>query len=528
MASLLRVGPGGRHRTAAAARRRRAPELPGEDWFHLRPAALGHLRLGPGHPRRAQLPLLRGHGQLPLRPRPRGGRSARRRWHRPCRPRPRARAPGPSSSRCSAAPPATSDPPCPHCAGGHTGLCGNVAFGDIEPRPADRVLRRHRRRLVHRRPGRPLAPSSTRCPTPSRDEDAVMVEPTACAVHAVLSAGVPKPTPWWPSSAPAPWAWPWWPPSTTWSGRGDRCTVMVGAKHPHQRQLAEKLGADPVVAPRPAGPGGPSPIGIAGAGRAPDRRRRRGLRLRGHVRVADATLWPWSGPAAGSCWWACPAGSRSTWPRCGTASSRWSAPTPTGPRPSPAPPAPVRTFELAIDLVAEAGLGSLVSAAYPLERYEEAIAHAGAAGRRGAVKVVFDLRQPEGKNPMSPRPGFVLDVDRSTPPTLFWRGRALQPRAPARGQPGHLRARTDRPAEGRLGRHPGRARQPGRRPGAAAGAAPPGHEADHRLRRHLPAPAADGTTRHPPAGDRAGPRHGRRRRGGRRRSSSWPWPSTGG
>ena len=23
---------------------------------------------------------------------------------------------------------------------------------------------------------------------------------------------------------------------------------------------------------------------------------------------------------------------------------------------------------------------------------------------------------------MSPRPGFVLDVDRSTPPTLFWHG----------------------------------------------------------------------------------------------------------
>ena len=43
--------------------------------------------------------------------------------------------------------------------------------------------------------------------------------------------------------------------------------------------------------------------------------------------------------------------------------------------------------------MASAGLGSLVSAAYPLERYEEAIAHAGAAGRRGAVKVVFDLAQ---------------------------------------------------------------------------------------------------------------------------------------
>jgi threonine dehydrogenase-like Zn-dependent dehydrogenase len=59
-------------------------------------------------------------------------------------------------------------------------------------------------------------------------------------------------------------------------------------------------------------------------------------------------------------------------------------------------PDPRRTFELAIDLVGAASLGSLVSAAYPLERYEEAIAHAGAAGRRGAVKVVFDLRNSKG------------------------------------------------------------------------------------------------------------------------------------
>jgi len=57
---------------------------------------------------------------------------------------------------------------------------------------------------------------------------------------------------------------------------------------------------------------------------------------------------------------------------------------------------PRRSFDLAIDVVAAAGLGRLVSAAYPLERYEEAIAHAGSAGRRGAVKVVFDLRKPKG------------------------------------------------------------------------------------------------------------------------------------
>jgi threonine dehydrogenase-like Zn-dependent dehydrogenase len=35
----------------------------------------------------------------------------------------------------------------------------------------------------------------------------------------------------------------------------------------------------------------------------------------------------------------------------------------------------------------------LVSAHYPLERYEEAVRHAANAGRRGAVKVVFDLRR---------------------------------------------------------------------------------------------------------------------------------------
>jgi threonine dehydrogenase-like Zn-dependent dehydrogenase len=51
-----------------------------------------------------------------------------------------------------------------------------------------------------------------------------------------------------------------------------------------------------------------------------------------------------------------------------------------------------RTFDLAFDLVRSAGLGRLVSATYPLERFEEAIAHAGSAGRRGAVKIVFDLR----------------------------------------------------------------------------------------------------------------------------------------
>jgi hypothetical protein len=33
-----------------------------------------------------------------------------------------------------------------------------------------------------------------------------------------------------------------------------------------------------------------------------------------------------------------------------------------------------------------------VSATYPLDRWKDAIRHAAEAGRRGAVKVAFDLR----------------------------------------------------------------------------------------------------------------------------------------
>lgn len=49
-----------------------------------------------------------------------------------------------------------------------------------------------------------------------------------------------------------------------------------------------------------------------------------------------------------------------------------------------------RTFDLAMELVAAADLGALVSATYPLSRSTDAIAHAAAAGRRGATKICFD------------------------------------------------------------------------------------------------------------------------------------------
>ena len=57
-----------------------------------------------------------------------------------------------------------------------------------------------------------------------------------------------------------------------------------------------------------------------------------------------------------------------------------------------------RTFDLAFELVAEARLDRLVSATYPLVRHGDALAHAAEAGRRGAVKIAFDLRNEKGRD----------------------------------------------------------------------------------------------------------------------------------
>jgi threonine dehydrogenase-like Zn-dependent dehydrogenase len=80
---------------------------------------------------------------------------------------------------------------------------------------------------------------------------------------------------------------------------------------------------------------------------------------------------------------------------------------------------PRRTFDMAAELVFDAGLERLVTAAYQLDHYEAAIAHAASAGRRGAVKIVFDMRRrrrgnPGGGNDTAPRPG----VTENEPPAL--------------------------------------------------------------------------------------------------------------
>jgi threonine dehydrogenase-like Zn-dependent dehydrogenase len=78
------------------------------------------------------------------------------------------------------------------------------------------------------------------------------------------------------------------------------------------------------------------------------------------------------------------------------------------------PEGPRSTFSLALELVRAARLERLVSARYPLESYEDAVAHAAAAGRRGAVKIVFDLRKggsakeaPDGRGAVSAPPAIT-------------------------------------------------------------------------------------------------------------------------
>ena len=51
-----------------------------------------------------------------------------------------------------------------------------------------------------------------------------------------------------------------------------------------------------------------------------------------------------------------------------------------------------RTFDLAIDTAQADRFDRLLSATYRIDEYEDAIAHASSAGRRGAVKIAFDLR----------------------------------------------------------------------------------------------------------------------------------------
>lgn len=288
------------------------------------------------------------------------------------------------------------DPVCARCAKGQVGQCLNITFGHLEPGLqtgycADTgggwsvALTAHESQLH-------------RVPDALSDEAAVMVEPTACAIRgagkvpsgtkvvAVIGAGTLG-LATIAALRHLPGALP--------------DTVIAAAKHPDQRSLARSLGADLVVEPhelaravrRTTGSmavGGGSIDRLAGGadvtidcvGSADTLTQALSVTapggrvvlvgMPGHVDVDLTPLWQRELELVGA--------------------YAYGTERPDGPgagRP---------TFDLAFDLVTDADLGRLVSATYPLARYADAIAHAAEAGRRGAVKIAFDLRNEKERN----------------------------------------------------------------------------------------------------------------------------------
>ena len=171
-----------------------------------------------------------------------------------------------------------------------------------------------------------------------------------------------------------------------------------------------------------------------------------------------------------------------------------------------------KTFDLALETADAIEAERWLSATYPLVDHVDAIAHAAEAGRRGAVKIAFDLRgvTSDASSRIRPRrrPLDTADarLERRGPQPGEAAGRSQPRDLPRRAAPRHRRHRR---------RHPPGAAAPDR-PGPAAVTAVPRHAPDHRLRRHQPAAAEDAPAGRAPAGDRGRARARRRSRRRRR------------
>ncbi|MDQ4132871.1 MAG: zinc-binding dehydrogenase [Actinomycetota bacterium] len=273
-------------------------------------------------------------------------------------------------------------PPCRGCADGSIDRCERIAFGQLEPGLqsgycADTGGGWSTSMVAHESQIHPVPPDMS-------DEAAVMVEPAACAIHGVVGTDHTG-------------------ASVLVLGAGTLglcavaalrrfttpATVIVAAKYPEQRSLARQLGADVVAGPAEArravrratgslqvGDGLSGGVDMvidcvgseSSIGEALCLTRPGGtitmLGMPGRVSVDLTALWQRQINLCGSYAYGVE--------HVGEA------------RP--------RTFDLAFDLVADAGLERLVSAWYPLDRYRDAVEHAANAGRRGATKVVFDMR----------------------------------------------------------------------------------------------------------------------------------------
>ena len=222
------------------------------------------------------------------------------------------------------------------------------------------------------------------------DEQALLLEPVACAVHTALRAGRrPTATGCW-SAAPARSGCS---PRSRCASSPSAGEILVVAKHGHQRSWPPSwaparssprarccAGCAGSPGPSSSSPSFSSPYLLGGVDVAIDAGRQPASRWRPRCRPPA--------PAAAWCSPACPP--PPTCPRRGSASSRSSAPTP---RPSDEVDGR-SAFDIATELVAHDAVARLAAnvASYPLHRWREALDHAHAAGRLGTVKVAFDPR----------------------------------------------------------------------------------------------------------------------------------------
>lgn len=263
-------------------------------------------------------------------------------------------------------------PPCDQCAAGRINLCERIAFGHLEPGLQCGFCEStgggwSQEMVVH--------PSQVvEVPDGLTDEQAVIVEPLACAVHAarqviagrvaVIGAGT--------LGLLTVAALRRLSPATE---------ILATAKHPEQRTWAKELGADAACAPGELARtlrsttgslvvgsqltgGAPTVVDCVGSEAS--------LTQALQVVAPGGTVHVVGMPA------------RTTldltglWHRETTLRGCYAY--------------EHAHFATAVALAAELDLGRLVSATYPLARYEDAIDHAAHAGARGAVKVAFDLR----------------------------------------------------------------------------------------------------------------------------------------
>ena len=289
------------------------------------------------------------------------------------------------------------DPTCTPCANGHLGNCEHTSFGDLEP--GIQIGSCHDTgggwsTAFNAHPSQ-LHP----VPETLDDEAAVMVEPTACGVHAALVAEIPD------GGVVAVLGAGTLGLVTLAALRAHATpsTVVATARYPEQRRQAAALGADHVVAPGEIRRAvrritGSRAIGAPGLGETPTE----GVvdRLTGGADVVIDCVGSSSSltdalaivrPRGRIVLVGMPAEISleltPLWHREITLVGAYTYGTETLPDGTER-----RTFDLAADLVGAASLGSLVSATYPLARYRDALEHAASAGRRGATKIAFDLR----------------------------------------------------------------------------------------------------------------------------------------